>query len=157
VDDHPFRAAWRTRDLDAWIDALSPGIVLHSPAVRTPFRGRPAARELYGVLFDTLREVEITGEFGDGDSHAFFWRTNIAGRVIEGVDRLHYDERGKITQITVLIRPLVAIATFVAAIGPPLAAKQSPARGALVRLLTLPLGGILSVVDIVSSRLVKLD
>jgi hypothetical protein len=139
VDDHPFRTAWRTREIDTWIDALSPEIVLHSPVVRTPFRGRPAARELYGVLFDTFGEVEITGELADADSHAFFWRANIAGRVIEGADRLRYDDQEKIAEIRVLIRPLVDIAAFAAAIGPPLAARRSPMRGALVRLLTLPL------------------
>jgi hypothetical protein len=29
--DHPFRAVWRTRDLDAWIEKLSPEIMLRSP------------------------------------------------------------------------------------------------------------------------------
>jgi SnoaL-like domain len=157
VDDHPFRMAWRTRDLDAWIEALSPEIVLHSPVVRTPFRGRSAARELYGVLFETFGEVELVGELADADSHAFFWRANVAGRVIEGADRLRYDEQGKIVEITVLIRPLVDIAVFAAAIGPPLAARKSPTRGALVRVLTLPLKGILNITDAVASRLIELD
>jgi hypothetical protein len=157
VNDHPFRTAWHTRDLDTWIEALSPEIVLHSPVVRTPFRGPPAARELYGVLFDTFGEVEITGELADTDSHAFFWRANVAGRVIEGADRLRYDEQGKIAEISVLIRPLVNIAAFAAAIGPPLAARRSPIRGALARLLMLPLKGILTVADTVASHLIGLD
>jgi hypothetical protein len=157
MDDHPFRTAWRTRDLDPWIEALSPEIVLHSPILQTPFRGRPAARELYGVLFETFGEVEFVGELADADSHAFFWRATVAGRVIEGADRLRYDEQGKIAEITVLIRPLVDIAAFASAIGPPLAARKSPTRGALARLLTLPLKGILSITDTVASRLIKLD
>jgi len=157
VDDHPFRTAWRTRDLDAWIEALSPAVVLHSPIVRTPFRGRSAARELFAVLFETLGEVEITGELTDADSHAFFWRANVTGRVIEGVDLLRYDEQGKIAEIRVSIRPLVDIAVFAAAIGPPLAARRNPVRGALARLLMLPLKGILTVADTVASRLIKLD
>lgn len=156
VDDHPFRVAWRTRDLDAWIEALSPEIVLHSPVVRTPFRGRTEANELFGVLFKTFGEVEVTGEFADAHSHAFFWRANVTGRVIEGADLLRYDEQGKIAEIRVLIRPLVDIAVFASAIGPPLAARQSPVRGVLVRLLILPLKGILAVADTVSSRLIKL-
>jgi len=156
VDEHPFRTAWRTRELDAWIENLSDEIVLHSPVVRTPFRGRSAATELYGVLFETFGEVQITGELTDTDSHAFFWQASVAGRVIEGADLLRYDARGKITEIRVLIRPLVDIATFAAAVGPPLAAKRSPARGALVRLLMLPLKGLLSIADIVASRLIEL-
>ncbi len=156
VDDHPFRRAWRTRELDPWIEALSHEVVLHSPVVRTPFRGRSAAIELYGVLFEIFGEVEITGELANTDSHAFFWRAKVAGRVIEGADLLRYDAQGKIAEVRVLIRPLVDIATFAAAIGPPLAAKRSSTRGVLVRLLTLPLKGILSVADVVASRLIGL-
>lgn len=74
----------------------------------------------------------------------------------QGRDLLRYDAQGKIAEIRVLIPPLVDIATFAAAIGPPLAAMRSPARGALVGLLTLPLKGILSVADIVASRLIEL-
>lgn len=153
--DHPFRAAWRTRDLDTWIEALSPEIVLHSPVVRTPFRGRPAARELFDVLFEQFGELEIVSEFADTGSHAFLWRAAVGGRLIEGADFLSYDEDGKIAEIWVLIRPLVDIALFGSAIGPPLAARQSPARGALVRLLTLPLRLILTVADTVASRLIQ--
>jgi hypothetical protein len=35
--------------------------------------------------------------------------------------------------------------------------KPSPARGALVRLLMLPLKGLLTLTDTVASRLIKLD
>ncbi len=68
-----------------------------------------------------------------------------------------YDEQGKIAEIRVLIRPLVDIAVFASAIGPPLAARKSPIRGMLVRVLMLPLKGILTVTDTVASRLIKLD
>jgi hypothetical protein len=139
------------------MEALSPEVVLHSPVVRTPFRGRSAARELYGILFETFGNVEITDELAGADTHVFFWRANVAGRVIEGADLLRQGEQAKITEIRVLIRPLVSIAVFAAAVGPPLAARRSPTRGALVRLLTLPLKGILTVADTVSSRLIKLD
>ncbi len=154
--DHPFRAAWRTRDLDEWIEALSPEIVLRSPVVRKPFRGRSKARELYGVLFETFGEMKITSELAGKDNHAFFWRAEVAGRWIEGADLLSYDGQGSITEIRVLIRPLVDIAVFASAVGPSLAARRSPARRAVVRLLTLPLKGILTIADVVASRLLGL-
>ncbi len=101
-------------------------------------------------------EVEITSEFADADSRVFFWRADLAGRLIEGADLLRCDEHGKIAEIRVLIRPLADIAVFASAIGPPLAVRRSPTRGALVRLLTLPLKVILAVADAVASRLIKL-
>ena len=93
----------------------------------------------------------------DADSHAFFWRAEVGRkRFIEGTDLLRYDEHGKIAEVWVMIRPLTSIAMFAAPIGPPLAARDSRARGMLIRLLTLALQGLLTVVDVVSSRLTGL-
>jgi hypothetical protein len=153
MDAHPFRTAWQTRNLDDWAAALAPDVVLHSPILRAPFVGREVAVELYGVLFEVLGDVDITHELSDGDSHAFFWRAQIGARSIEGTDLLRHDEHGKIAEVTVLLRPLVAIATFAAAVGPPLAAKQSPARGRLARVLTMPLRSLFVVIDALSTRL----
>jgi hypothetical protein len=153
VDDHPFRAAWRTRDLDAFAGALAPDVELHSPVITTPFRGREAAVELYGVLFDTLGDFDITDEFAAGDTHAFFWRANVGGGRIEGADLLRHDAQGRIAEVRVLIRPLVGIGTFAGAAGPPLAAKRGRARALLLRALTLPLKAMFAVADVVASRL----
>jgi ketosteroid isomerase-like protein len=155
VDAHPFRTAWRTRDLDSWTDALAPDVVLYSPVTKTPFRGRDAATELYGVLFDSLGQFDITDELAAGDSHAFFWRADVDGRSIEGADLVRLDNQGKISEIRVLIRPLVDIATFAAAVGPPLAGRRGAIRGRLLRLMTLPLKAIFAIVDAVASRLAQ--
>lgn len=150
---HPYRTAWRTRDLDRWADALAPDVVMHSPILTTPFEGREAAIELFGVLFDVLGEVEITDELVDGDSRAFFWQANIGASRIEGVDLVRSNQDDKIFEIKVLIRPLVDIATFAAAIGPPLAAKRGAGRALLLRVLSLPLRAILFAADTIASRL----
>ncbi len=152
---HPYWAAWQTRDLDAWGEALAPDVVLHSPIVRTPFRGRDAAIELFSVLFQALGEIEITDELAFQGTHAFFWRIDVGDRKVEGTDLLRTDENGKIAEIRVMIRPLVDIADFAAAIGPSLGAKRGPGRALLLTLLTIPLKALLLVVDTVASRLVQ--
>jgi hypothetical protein len=152
---HPYLTAWRTHDLDGWADALAPDIVMHSPILKTPFKGREAAVELFGVLFNTLGEIEITDQFIDGDSHAFFWQLNIGARTIEGVDLIRTNHDGKIFEIKVLIRPLVDIATFASAIGPSLAARRGTLRGPLVRVMNLPLRTIFALIDMVASHLTQ--
>jgi SnoaL-like domain len=154
VDVHPFRAAWRTRDLDAFGDHLAADVVLYSPVITTPFRGRDAAIELYGVLFDAFGDFEITDEFAAGESQAFFWRGELGSRRIEGVDLIHLNGEGKISEVRVLIRPLVDIGTFAGAVGPPLAGRRGRIRAFALRLLALPLGAILALADFVASRLV---
>jgi ketosteroid isomerase-like protein len=150
---HPFRAAWDTRDLDAFADALAPDVVLHSPIVSKPFEGEEAAVELYRVAFEHLGAFEITDEFGAGDTHAFFWRAYAGGRTIEGVDLIRHDEAGKIAEVRVSIRPLVDLATFAAVIGPPLARRRGRLNGLLVTVLVAPLRLIFAAIDQVSSRL----
>jgi hypothetical protein len=154
VDAHPFRAAWLTRDLDAWADHLAPDVVLHSPVITAPFRGREAAIELYGVLFEAFGEVDITDELAAGETHAFFWRGDLGGRRIEGADLIRLDGQGKISEVRVLIRPLVDIGTFARAVGPRLAGRRGAIRAFALRLLALPLGAILAVADFVASRLI---
>jgi hypothetical protein len=108
------------------------------------------------VLFEHFGELEITAELHEGDLHAFFWRASLTGRVIEGADLLRHDQDGRIAEITVLVRPLVSLAVFASAIGPSLAARRSPMRGALVRALTMPLRGVFAIADFAASALIGL-
>lgn len=155
MEAHPYRVAWRDRDLDAWAQQLAPDVALYSPIVTKPFRGRDAAVELFGVLFDTLGEIEITAGFEADGSSAFFWRIDVDGSSVEGVDLLHANAEGKIEEIRVFIRPLADIAKFAAAVGPGLAAKRGPRRAGVIRALVLPLRAILAIADRVSALLVQ--
>lgn len=155
MEAHPYRTAWQTRDLDAWADALAPDVELYSPIFNSPFRGREAAIELFEVLFRAAGTVEITDELSSGDTHAFFWRADFDGRPVEGVDLIRHDRDGKITEIRVSIRPLVGIAAFGVAVGPPLARKRGALRAPLLRLLMVPFNAILALADVVASRLVQ--
>jgi hypothetical protein len=153
ISTHPYRAAWEKRDLDAWLDALAADVVLWSPILRTPFRGQVAAAELFDILFSAFGDVRITHEFASDDVSAFFWRADINGRVIEGTDLIKNNEEGKISEIRVLIRPLIDIATFAAAVGPPLARRRGRVRGLVARLLSAPLRPLLAAIDYMASRL----
>jgi hypothetical protein len=130
-------------------------VVLHSPIVRSPFVGRAAVAELYEVLFGALGEVDFTDELADGDTHAFFWRADVGGRRIQGADLVRVDPQGKISEITVLIRPLVDLAVFAGAAGPPLARRRGRIRAAVLTLLTLPLRALLGLADVLATRLVQ--
>ena len=152
---HPFRAAWETRDLDAWSATFAPDIVLHSPLIQTPFAGKETATELYGVLFEALGEVDITHESSDGDSHVFFWRAVAGRRTIEGADLIRVDSEGRIREVRVLIRPLANLAAFAEVAGPPLAAKRGRIRAWLTRVLGLPLRPIFAAFDFLAPRLTQ--
>jgi hypothetical protein len=151
---HPFRALFETGDLGPWTAALDPEVELYSPLITTPFQGRETAIELYGVLLEKLDNWEVAQEYSAGDWYACLWQADAGGRRIEGVDFIRSNSDGKITEVRVLIRPLVSLAAFASAIGPPLAAKQGRIRAILVRFFNLPLKVVLTSTDVVAPRLV---
>ena len=151
---HPYRAVWETRDLKGWEAALAPEVVLHSPIILSPFRGRAAAVELFEVLLEALDEFEIRHESADSGVHVFLWSATISGRKIEGCDFITMDDADRISDIRVLIRPLVGIGTFAGAMGPRLAARRGPFRALVARMLIAGLKGVLAAADAISTVLV---
>ena len=132
---HPFRAAFATRDLAAWSEELAEDVVTFSPMLRTPFEGKETLTNLYRVLFSTFEDFEITDEFVSGDRAAFFWVGKMKGRAIHGADLVRTNAEGRVCEITVLIRPLLAIADFAAATGPAFARRLGRLRSCVARLV----------------------
>lgn len=156
VETHPFRRAWETRDAEEWASAMAPDVVLRSPVTRVPIQGRDAARNLYAILFERFGEVDLGDELADGQGAvAFFWTGALGRHRIEGTDLIRTDASGQITEITVMIRPLLDLATFAALVGPEVAKQRGPLWGAALRLLSLPLRAILLPVDLLAGRLVR--
>ncbi|MDX6286379.1 MAG: hypothetical protein QOG53_1864 [Frankiales bacterium] len=156
MDEHPFAVAWRTRDLDTWVAALAPDVVLDSPLLRKPFCGRRDAADVFGALFASFTEFEITAHLSQAESHVFFWRGVIGSREVTGVDHLHGDANGQIDRITVYIRPLVGLGDFAAVLGPALARRRGRTRQWVSRVVTPPVRAIFAAIDAVASRLVGL-
>ena len=153
---HPFAAAISNRDHPALLDTLAPGVVLHSAVTATPFQGRETVGELYASVIDSFESVEVVDEFVSGETCAFFWRGRIEGRFVEGADRLRLDGEGKVSEITVIARPLSGVSTFLTGIGVRFARRR---RGGLVaailRLTALPLPTAFSLLDPVTRWLVR--
>jgi ketosteroid isomerase-like protein len=153
---HPFLAAIAARDAAALIETLAPDVVLHSAVTTAPFEGREVVADTYRSVLEAFEELRIVDEFESGDTHAFFWEGRMGGRFVGGADRIRVDSDGKVREITVVGRPLAGLATFLSEIGPRLARRR---RGGLVarllRLTSLPLPPLLSLLDPVSRWIVR--
>ncbi len=152
---HPYRHFWETEDLRMWEEALAPDVVIHSPILSSPFLGRAAAVELFGVLLEALDDFELGHESADSGRHVFSWSAMVSGRKIEGCDFIAMGDDDRISEITVLIRPLVGIGAFASAMGPPLAARRSVFRAVLARVMSVGLRGFLALADATSTWLVR--
>jgi hypothetical protein len=108
---HPFRTAVEARDRAAMLDALAPDVVLHSPITFKPFEGREAVGVVLGVVFGVFEDFRYTDELagvGGSDVHGLVFRARIGDREVEGIDLLRDDEDGKVSDFTVMVRPLSA-------------------------------------------------
>ncbi len=100
-----------TRDWDLLEQLLDEDAVFHSPVVHTPQAGRPlvmlylrgAAAVLGNDSFQYLRQI-----VGANDALLEF-TAEVDGIHINGVDLIHWNDAGRITDFKVMVRPLKAI------------------------------------------------
>ena len=145
---HPFSACVEARDHAALVELLADDVVLHAAVTRTPFEGRETVADIYAAVIEAFEEITVVDEFSNGDTHAFFWRGRVEGRLVEGADRFRLDDAGKVREITVVGRPLSGLAAFVTGIGPRFARhRRGEAVATALRLTARPLPPMLGMLD----------
>jgi len=114
-----FRAAIEAKDFDSIGDLLADDVVFRSPVGFTPYEGRPIVHAILrgvGRLFTDFRYVdELDGT--DGRSHALVFQTAIGDVSVHGCDFLQVNDQGKISELTVMVRPLSAVNALAQAMG----------------------------------------
>jgi hypothetical protein len=144
------------RDEAAVRAALAPDVVLNSPILDTPFRGRDEVGDLFGVVLEVIGPLTYLADI-PGDPHILFFRTDVDGVDLEGVDVVRFDQQGLIREITVLLRPFPGVAAFVKATGPKLARRRKgAAQAAATRAATPPLSGLMRLATAMTPRLLGL-
>jgi hypothetical protein len=112
-----FRAAVEGWDIDAISGLLAPDIVFHSPVTFHPFLGRDTVTALLTLVSQTFEGFRYTDELESDGKHALIFKASVAGKELEGIDLLRFDEDGLIADFTVMIRPLSALVPFAQAMG----------------------------------------
>ncbi|MFJ6834388.1 nuclear transport factor 2 family protein [Streptomyces sp. NPDC091209] len=114
-----FRKAVEAGDLGAVEELLADDVVFTSPVAFKPYPGKAiTAAILRGVwrVFSDFRYVrEIAG--ADGRDHALVFTAKVGDKEINGCDFLHFDEDGRIDELTVMVRPLTAAQALSEAMG----------------------------------------
>ncbi len=127
---HPmdrWHAVVRGRDA-AGLDALlADDAVFLSPVVHTPQRGKRLTAAYLAAAFQVLGQPSfryVREIRGPSDAMLEF-ETELDGVVINGVDIIHWNAQGQITEFKVMIRPLKAIERVHQHMAAMLAARQS--------------------------------
>ena len=116
-----FRAGVEARDMDAALAALSPDVVLHSPAVFHEYRGIEAVSGLLRLVAETFEDFRYTDELAGGGEdpvHGLVFRARVGDRELEGIDLLRIGRDGLVADLTVMVRPASGLMALAQALGP---------------------------------------
>jgi len=126
-----FRAAVETGDMAAMAACITEDATFHSPAVFEPYAGRAAVLTVLGAVTQVFEDFRYTGAFtGDDGRELLEFSTHVGDLQVQGVDVLTFDQDGRVTDLTVLLRPLRGLEATVAAMGERLAAAAEGGRTA---------------------------
>ena len=87
-------------------------------------------------------------EFGEGGMRALIFRARVKGQSLEATDILRMDERGRVSEIRVFIRPLPGLTALTAALAPRLARETGRVRSAAVAGMVRPVAAITRLGDV---------
>jgi hypothetical protein len=113
AEPHAFRVAAEAKDLDLMRETLAEDVTFHSPVVFKTYEGREMVMVILSHVVEIFEGFRYLDEArGDGTAVLRF-----AARVddkyeIEGVDYLTVDPEGRITDLTVFMRPQRAVVAF---------------------------------------------
>jgi hypothetical protein len=93
-------------------ETLRDDVELHSPVLFRGFEGIDAVGVILGHVADVLESLTYVDEaVGDGTVVLRF-KANVGDLELEGIDYLTLDEEGKVTDLTVFMRPMSALTAF---------------------------------------------
>ncbi len=107
---HAFTAAMQRKDLEAMLTHMAEDITLNTPLLAEPVKGKAAIRQVVGALLGVVDAFDFR-EIMQGPQHvSSFFRVTVGPNELDGMDYWRLDEAGLIQEMTVLWRPLPAMA-----------------------------------------------
>jgi SnoaL-like domain len=104
-----FRAAAETKDFSAIDELFAEDVVFRSPVVFKPYEGRDAVTMLLGAVSQVFEDFRYTDQVETGDAAALAFSARVGDRELDGIDFLHFDSEGRISGMTVYVRPMSGV------------------------------------------------
>ena len=108
--------------MDAAVALLADDVVFRSPAVFKPYEGREAVSTILRTVFGVFEDFRYTDELAGDTVHGLVFEARVGDRSLQGIDLLRTDSGGRITELTVMIRPASGLIALAERMGPALAA-----------------------------------
>ena len=107
-----FRAAAEAKDFEAGRDLFTDDVTFRSPFVHTPYEGIDALAFLLGNVVQLFENFKYLSQVETGDTAVLMFEATVNEKQLQGVDILKFDDEGKITELTVMVRPMTGLAAL---------------------------------------------
>lgn len=105
-----FRAAAEAKDFEAGRHLFTEDVTFRSPFVHKPYEGIDALSFLLGNVVQVFENFRYISHIETGDTAVLVFEAEVNGRQLQGVDILKFDENGKISEMSVMVRPMTGLA-----------------------------------------------
>jgi hypothetical protein len=145
---NPTIAAWRAAgengDAQAAAATLAPDVEVISPLTASfRFHGPAQVTDMLDCAFEVIHDIRFHTEVGDGRVWALFYHARAGREPVEEAQLIRLDDQDRIRELTLFGRPLPALTTVMAGIGPRLLRRQrQPVLSRLVTAATGPLNAV---------------
>lgn len=98
----------RTGNLSGLPQLLDTNAVFRSPMAHTPYPGAPVVSMILNTVFDVFEDFKYHRELAtaDGLNVILEFSAKVGSKELKGIDMIRFDERGKIVEFEVMVRPL---------------------------------------------------
>lgn len=100
-----FRAAAEAKDFSDIDDLLAEDIVFRSPAVFKPYEGRDLVKVILGAVVQVFEDFRYLDQVEGDDRAVLIFEARVGDRELQGVDILRFDGEGRVSELTVMVRP----------------------------------------------------
>ncbi|MEJ2871936.1 nuclear transport factor 2 family protein [Actinomycetospora sp. OC33-EN08] len=94
------------RDLTELPEIVHPDAVFRSPVAHTPYPTRDAVVLALRTVLTVFEDFRYHRTFADGHDAVLEFSARVNGKDLRGVDLVHVDDDGLITEFEVMVRPL---------------------------------------------------
>lgn len=104
-----FRAAAEAKDFETGRHLFADDVVFRSPFVHTPYEGIDALAFLLGHVVEVLEDFRYIAHVETDDVAVLQFEARVGDRELQGVDILRFNDEGRISEMTVMIRPATGL------------------------------------------------
>lgn len=104
-----FRWAAEAKDFTKLEELAAEDVVFRSPVVFKPYRGRQALATILRAVAEVFEDLRYLDQVETGERAVLVFKARVGDREIDGVDVLRFDERGKVAELMVMVRPMSGI------------------------------------------------